>query len=193
MSITLAIEAVIARVGARFDIEGPTVTQLFGWHAALEQVEGDRIVWAPGDPSGKIGATLPPKNPGRSPRPIATLAELFTVTINAADASAIDDEAAQYRAAWLLRMYWFRALYLASHSKPGFQFQITDERWLVDRRERRYGAALQITLVLEAAIYDMPPQGPGVAEVQAERAEVAIKMSEAGTPVLDVYPQTENQ
>lgn len=175
------------RVVHRFATEGPVCTQLFGWHAAHEPAEGDRITWAPGDPRGKLGATLPPKRPGRNPRPLATLGELFTVTISAADTNALDDEAAQYKAAWLLRMYWFRAVYHASHMKPGFEFQIVDEQWLNDRRERRFGATLQITLLLEAAILDTPPTGAGVVEVQVEQVNVALRMSEAGTPVQDVY------
>lgn len=192
MASTLAIEAVLQRVSARFETEGPQCTQLFGWHAVYEQVEGDRIVWAPGDPKGKVGATLPPKRPGRNPRPIATLGELFTVTISAADVSAPDDEAAQYRAAWLLRMYWFRAVYLASHGKPGFEFQIVDEQWLVDRKERRYGATLQITLLVEAAIYDLPPSAAGAVEVQVERVEVDLRSSATGAPVHDVYKPAED-
>lgn len=188
MASVLAIENLMSKVAARFDQEGPQCVQLFGWHAALEQVEGDRIVWAPGDPGGKVGTTTGARMPGRHPRSIATLNERFTITISAADPSQPDNEAAQYRAAWLLRLYWFRAVFLAAHGT----FEIAEEQWLIDRKERRYGATLRITLVLQAAIFDMPPL-PVTEQVQAERAEVTLTMSQTGTPVTDVYTPEETQ
>jgi hypothetical protein len=187
MSAVLSIENVMAKVAQRFAAEGPHVTQLFGWHASKQQVEGDTITWAPGDPSGKVGTTSGAIMPGRHPRSLATLYERFTVTISASDPNDPENEAAQYRAVWLLRNYWFRAVYHAAHGT----FEIVDEQWLTERGERRYGAALQITLALQAAMLDVPPSAAATKQVRATHAEVALSASDTGAPVHDVYQPAE--
>ena len=193
MSAVLSIEQLLARVTARFAAENTDAVNLFGWKAKAQHVEGSRIVWTPGDPTGRVGSTLAPKQPGRHPRSLATLEELFTITITAADATQLDNEALQYRAAWLLRAAWQRAVYHAAHGT----FRIVSERWLADRKERIYGASLEIVLALEAAILDVPLSSPPqTVQTHATRAEVDLTTSpdeNAPAAITDVYEPAEDQ
>lgn len=184
MASILAIENLIAKVRDQFAAEGTEAVQLFGWRAAAEHVEGDRVVWTPGDLTGKVGKTIGAKQPGRYPRSLGTLQELFTVSISAADSSNAEDEQLQYRAAWLLRLAWFRAVYHAAHGT----YTIIDEVWDRDRKVRSFGATLQVVIALEAALLDVPPEMP-TQRVVPEHAAVTFKQSPTGTPVTDVYPE----
>lgn len=154
MANVLAIESLIAAVNTRFANDGTQAVNVFGWRMPAQHAEGNRIVWEPGDHTGKLGDSAAPRQPGRNPRPIATLHELFTITINAVDTSDVENEALQYRAARLLHDAWFRAVYLAAHGT----FAVLASEWLIDRVERRYGAALRVVLALEAMIPDAPAQ-----------------------------------
>lgn len=150
------IELLFDAVTARFATEGTSAANVFGWQRPGQQVEGNRIAWVPGDASGVLGATTAPRNPGRNPRPLATVVENFTITISAADTTAPDDERAQYRAARTLRDAWHRAVYLAMRRQDGTLFNITAEKWVTTQKERRYGAAIELTLQLESMVPDMP-------------------------------------
>jgi hypothetical protein len=149
---TLAAEALYNAVQARFLAEGTAAANVFGWRKPAQYPIGDRVAWVPGDPSGNIGETGPARNPGRNPRPIGTLRELFTVVINAADPTDPENELAQYKAARLLRDAWYRAVYLAAHGT----FAIKSESWITSTLERRYGAALRVVCWVEAMIPDSP-------------------------------------
>ena len=151
---TLAIEALYQRVSDRFVAEGTAAVNVFGWRTPAQHTDGNRIAWVPGDPSGRVGETVAPRVTGRQPRSLATLRELCTVTINAVDTSALEDEAAQYKAARLLRDTWFRAVYLAAHGT----FRIQSEEWLTTKLERRYGAALRVVLAVDAVVPDTPAE-----------------------------------
>jgi len=147
---TLALEHLFAAVSTRFATEGTAAENVFGWRKPAQPGLSNRIVWVPGDPSGNAGATGPARNPGRNPRSLATLYELFTVIVAAVDLTAPDDEAAQYKVARVLRDAWFRAVYLAAHGT----FEIKSERWITDKLERRRGAALEIVCAVEAMVPD---------------------------------------
>jgi hypothetical protein len=155
MADVLALEKLYADVTARFAAEGLAAVNLFGWRqpSLVQTYAAGRVTWVPGDQSGAAGSVEPPRNPGRTPRSLATLRELFTVTITASDPTKPDDEAAQYRMVRLLRDYWHRAVYLSAHGT----FKINSERWVIDRKERRFGAALRIVCSVDAMVPDSPP------------------------------------
>lgn len=182
MSTTLAVEQLFARVVARFAHDGTTAVNVFGWREVAKHVEGNRIAWVPGDPTGKVGATTGARSPGRNPRPLATLRELFTIWISASDLTATEDELAQYKAVRVLRDQWYRAVYLAAHGT----FYIRDEAWETRRLERRHGATLRIVLELEAAVLDQVVE---LAPVDTA-AEVTLSIDDTSDP-LDVYPAPE--
>lgn len=130
----------------------------FGWREPSRQGNRDsRIVWVPGDPSGALGPVEGPKYPGRIDpgRPLATLNELFTVYISAADRTKpISNEFRQWKAARLLFDAWYRAVYLAAHGT----FRILSSSWQLGKIERQYGAAIRVVAAIESMVPDEAPE-----------------------------------
>lgn len=176
MADVLALEHLFDAVVARFTAEGTVAVNAFGWRVPAQHPVGARIAWVPGDPAGNVGVVLPARNPGRNPRPIATLSELFTVEISAQDPTAPEDERAQYRVVRLLRDAWHRAVHLAVHGT----FAIRSETWLIDKKERRHGATLRIICSIEAMVPDEAQETAPVdtsAELDVEELDVTEHQS----------------
>lgn len=155
MTDILALENLFTRVRAAMQIEGVPVTNLFGWRVSAKQVEGGRIAWQPGDPTGSAGELGPVRNPGGQPvRSLYTFHELFTVTISASDRSAPEDEVAQTRATRFLYDAWVRAVHRVAYGAWA-QRSIA---WVAGDRitERRHGTALRIVASIDAYIPDQP-------------------------------------
>lgn len=152
MADTLALEKLYQDVVARFTAEGTSCTSLFGWRIPAQQVIGSRIAWVPGDQSGNAGQDGPARNPGRNPRPLGTLNELFTVIISSSDPTDPENELKQYKATRLLRDAWHRAVYLAARGT----FAIQSETWIIDKNERRFGTALRVVVAIQSMIPDEP-------------------------------------
>jgi hypothetical protein len=155
MAVVLALEDLYSKVTARFlaDGRGPTVVyQPFGWREpAKQRTTSERIVWVPGDDeSGELGKLGPARYPGRNPRPLATLGELFTCYIAAQDPSDPTNEAKQYRATRLLFDEWTRALYLAARDT----FTIVRSTWVLDKTQFRHGAAIRSLGAIQSMIPD---------------------------------------
>lgn len=170
MAIVLALTKLYDDVVARFSAEGTAVPNLFGWRASAQQLTtGTRIVWIPGDPNGSVGNHLPARNPGRDPRPIATLDELFTVEISASDASDLESERKQYEATRLVYDTWFRAVYLAAYGT----FKVLSDEWVTEKKERRYGACIRAVCSVQSMIPDAPATfAPTVTD--GARAEIEV-------------------
>lgn len=152
MADTLALEALYDAVVAQFAADGTIAKQPFGWREVAKYPVGARIAWVPGDPRFNVGADGPARNPGRNPRPIGTLHELFQCVISANDPSAPEDERAQYKATRLLYDAWRRAVYLAARGT----FTIESQEWLGDKTQRRFGTAIRVVCSIEAMIPDEP-------------------------------------
>lgn len=151
MADILALERLYNEVTARFKLEGTDAVNLFGWKTPAQKlVTGNRITWVPGDPSGQIGDLAAPKQPGRVPRSLGTLNELFTCEITAVDRTALENELAQYKAARLLFDAWYRAVYLAARGT----FVVKRNEWLIDKKERRFGATIRVVTIIEGMIPD---------------------------------------
>jgi len=181
MTDTLALEALYLAVRARFTSEGYAVDQAFGWREPPAQTARPRIAWFPGDPGGDVGTWAGARSPGRNPRPLATLRELFTVEIFASDPLHLENELAQYKAARLLADAWFRAVYLAARGT----FQVRSTRWLNRRgAARTAGATLQLVCEVEAMVPDVEhPIAP--VDTQADVATSVLEETEH-----DVIPET---
>ena len=152
-TVVFALEKLYRDVVARFAAEGTDIPNHFGFReAAKQQVGSARITWKPGDATGKAGDLAPPKQPGRNPRSLATLNELFTVTITAANPSASTDELEQYRAVRLVYDAWLRAVMLAARETSG----VVSTTWLTEKLERPYGMALEVVVYVESMIPDAP-------------------------------------
>lgn len=159
MAIVLALPKLFDDVVAAFAADGMVTPQVFGWRDPGQRViDGDRIIWTPGDDEdgafGEIGAA---KQPGRNPRPLGTVFELFTVRIVAADTDNPENERAQYQAVRELYDAWYRACWNAARTT----FSVQDQRWLIEKKDRRYGAGLRVLCTVEAMI----PDGPAAVDV----------------------------
>ena len=154
--MTFALTHLYDQVVARFDLEETLVPNLFGWKQPPQKMTtGNRITWYPGDPNGALGSLLPPKQPGRNPRPLATLDELFTVEIHGEDLSAPTNERKQYEAARLLYDAWWRAVYLAARGTV----PVVNSQWIrPEQREFKNGAAIRVVCAIEAMIPDEAQQ-----------------------------------
>lgn len=152
MTDTLALEKLYGDVVTLFAAEGTNCSNTFGWRAPAQQVIGPRIAWVPGDASGSVGENGIARNPGRNPRSLGTLHELFQVVISSSDPSDPENEMLQYKATRLLRDAWHRAV----HRSARGTFQIRSEAWVIDKNERRFGTALRIVGAIESMIPDEP-------------------------------------
>jgi len=178
----LAWVALYRLVSADFVVDGVPASNLFGWRVPAQHPIGNRIAWVPGDPNGLVGQTLPPRNPGGDPRPLATLGELFTILINGQDPAEPENELTQYKIVRYLRDAWYRSVYKFAHGV----FTIRGEQWDTTRLERRHGAALRIVVELQAAVVDEDWHGdPSYVDV-APDAKAVIDVTE-----LDVTEQIE--
>jgi hypothetical protein len=152
MAIVFALPRLFDAVVTRFAAEAVLVPNVFGWREPAKRPgTSHRIVWVPGDDeSGELGEIVEAKQPGRNPRPLATLEELFTVYIEARDDAAAENERAQYIATRTLFDSWYRAVYLAAHGT----IRIESAAWVISKKERRAGAAIRVLCTIEAAIVD---------------------------------------
>lgn len=187
MADTLALDHLYDAVVARFIADAgaatpPTTapTQPFGWRAPAQRPETlPRICWVPGDDqSGELGELGAARQPGRNPRPLATLGELVTVYVEAVDTTDPENERAQYRAARHLFDAWWRAVYLAARGTV----RVRSTRWQQhDRAVRRYGATIRVLLELQAMVADAP------------YAEAPVDTDATVTSHLDPAPDDEGE
>jgi hypothetical protein len=155
VAVILALPKLFDDVVARFALDGTDVPMTFGWREpGKHKVSTSRIVWTPGDPSGKAGDIGGPRFPGRNPRPIGNLAELFTVRVESVDASTPELERSQYQTTRELFDAWWRAVYLAAHGTV----RIVSATWDTTKKERRYGTALVVVCSVDAMIPDAPAE-----------------------------------
>lgn len=154
LALTSLFDAVVERMSDDADAAGlAPVPHAFGWREPAKRTDSMRIEWVPGDDeSGQMGALGQAKQPGRNPRPLATLHELFTVYIEAVDLGDAENERAQYVAARKLYDAWLRAVYLAARGT----FTIEATRWVIDQTVRRYGATIRVLASIEAMVPDAP-------------------------------------
>lgn len=158
LALPILFDAVIARFAADAAAGDPPlapVPNVFGWRepAKLRRAS-HRIVWVPGDDAtGAAAAEIgPARQPGRNPRPLATVYELATVYVEALDVNAPEDERAQYEAARELFDLWWRAVHLAAYGTVTLRALA----WVNATKERRAGAALRAVLAIEAPVVDLP-------------------------------------
>lgn len=173
MATITALEQLYSDVVNRFDDEDTEVPNVFGWREpARRGAQQNRICWVPGDPAGAAGDITSARQPGRNPRPLATLNELFTIYVEARDASDLEDEQKQYHAARLIFDAWYRAAYLSARTL----LTVKSATWMVDRKTRRHGATLRVVCTVQAMI---PDSAYTAAEV--DEAVVGMELESDGT------------
>jgi hypothetical protein len=166
MSETLVLPLLFDAVVAQFAADDEDTAFSFGWKEATKQINqgpggANRIVFAPGDEAATLGKDLPPDKPGRNPRSLATLEELFTVyvwAVDATDAATLNNERAQYSAARKLYDKWRRAAYLATHTDGDTglgPMTIVSAKWDLEKVERRFGAQIIVVASIQCAVLDV--------------------------------------
>jgi len=158
----LALPLLFDAVKAGFAAELPDVSVVFGLKEVTKQINqgsggANRVVFAPGDLSGKFADDLPPHGIGREPRPLATELEYFTVWIWGVDSSDLNDERKQYTAARLLYDVWRRAIYNATHTDGDNgvgPVVIYGQEWNIKRVERKWGAEIVAVCSVQAMVPD---------------------------------------
>jgi hypothetical protein len=188
MAVIFALEHLFTAVKARMDAdtlaedeEATPVPHVFGWREpAKHRASTHRIVWVPGDDrTGELGEVAPARNPGGNPRSLATVRELFTVYIEAQDPSAAENEATQYHATRLLFDAWVRAVYLAARGT----YALSKPTWVIDKKERRHGAAIRVLGTIEAMVPDTQHEEViAVAEIDVEMLDHEETMFVEGEP-----------
>lgn len=189
MPVEYALTRLYDDVLARFTAEGTPAVNTFGWRAPAQHglTPGNRIAWTPGAEDGDMGEMRPARNPGRNPRPLATLAEVFRVEISCVDADALkrEDERAQYIAARALFDAWVRAVDLAATGT----YEILETKWVNTTKERRYGSAIRVLASVQAVIADEPVE---VAELDTV-ARIAVQQLDVSEVQVTEPPVTDQQ
>lgn len=164
MAIVLALPKLYDDVSERFEEEAPGAVAFF-WgqrESQKHKLAAKRIVFIPSD-EGDLGEIRAPRGPGANPyssgpdftipdigRPLANLAELFTVRIETYDISNGENERVQYQAVRELYDAWYRAVYLAAHGN----FAIVSSELDDEYNNRRHGMAIVVVCTILAVIPD---------------------------------------
>ena len=129
---------------------------LFGRRETPKQLnkgQHGRVVFQPGDDSGRAGTWGSARQPGRNPRPLATWKELFVVFVWSIDHEAPDDELKQYESTKRLFGLVYAAMYRAAYGTIAMGNPAWVVRGLHD--ERFNGAELRVECTLDSPIFDL--------------------------------------
>lgn len=176
MADTLALEYFYNRALTRLAVFRPTLADVtrFGWREPTKQLAAtNRITWVPGTPTGKAGNVGPVKYPGRNPRSLGTLDELFTVYIVGFDATAPHNEMAQWRATRFLYDSWFASLQWAAQG----QYAVISQDWELSKNEYRAGATLVVVAAVQSMIPDLV-RTPAPVDVHGHIATTELGITE---------------
>lgn len=157
-------------VAKRLADDGLTVECSFGLRTPMAQPGAAglraRLCFVPGDDSGTsdAGKLVPTQSPGQLPtRALATFAEVFTVYVEAVDAStsaARSSDLAQYAACRTLWEAFWRAFHYSAYEEPsarvGGRFQLLKAQWLADRRVMPQGACVRLLIAVPIQFPDQP-------------------------------------
>ena len=178
MSTILALEHLQTRVVQSFETDQINCTHGFGWRALAQHPPNSmpRIVWVPGDhPGGNLGDLAAPRYPGRDPRPIKQLNELFTVFISARDPREPENERAQYHITRMLYEVWIQAVYTVASG----WFEIRSQAW-VPNLVRGYGCTIRVLGLVNAPIVEAMPDEPLVGSLFAGLGDATDAVAAAG-------------
>jgi hypothetical protein len=155
MAVIFAMNNLYRNVRADLAVRDPGVQIVFGWKQPNRQNTSTgasfaRIDWVPGNEAGDMGEDKPAREINRKPRILADLDEDFHVILRGHDASAPEDEEAQYSIIRLLYDEWRASVYRAAHGTV----QVGKPRWVVSKTERRLGASCVVPCIMRSPIPD---------------------------------------
>ena len=173
------------QVADRFTAEAINIEVAFGWAAVDRKIDGAvadyrRAVWTPGD-DNRAGVYDSARYPGRTPRSLGTIYELFTITCSAYDHSQPDSEEAQYEAVREVEREVLRCIALTTPSN----YEILDRRWLTNQKLLPKGRALQIIGTIQSTVPDDDTTS-GV-ETFAERANAEVTFLDVTEEVVVTF------
>lgn len=162
LALPLLVEGVTADLEAVYAARTPAQTaptHVFGWREP-QRHGATHIVWVPGN-DGELGAIGPARNPGRNPRPLATIEELFTIYVHGFDATDPENELAQYTSARLLFDDVLASIYRVAHGTIAFG----RATWVTAQNVRRHGATIRLVCSVQAMV---PDEADGVAPTDTD-------------------------
>lgn len=192
MAVVLALpklfDDLVARIAAEVVPPAVATPCVWGKRQVAKQDPGPpRIVIVPGDDDdGDLGELGPPKQPGRVPRAIANLDELFSVYLEAADRTSdavLDTERAQYQVCREL----FDSFYRHAHASAPGRFRLLEARWAVEKVQRPYGATVRLLCSIEAPVFDaIPGTAPKDAKADVATSVYAVTETTRAAAPVDV-------
>ena len=158
--IVSAMDALFEDVATYFAALGRAEVLAWGGDELTKQINqsaatrAGRVVWVPGDDSGKFGKLRQATGLSRRPRQIATFEELATVHIWARDpAASRGDERAHYRACWDL----FELVLRAVRSSACGRVVLGDPEVVKEPVEQVFGFALVLPLSIVGGVVEEAP------------------------------------
>lgn len=109
-----------------------------------------RVVFVPGDDTGKAGKLGPVRHPGQRPRSIARWDELAQVHVWGRDSISPNDERANYRVVWNL----FELVMRAIRESACGRVEHSDPLWTIEPVERVFGAELTFSVTVHGRVSD---------------------------------------
>lgn len=164
MASVFALPILYQAVVDRFTADMFECVCTFGFNEAPKVITSTRrVTFTPGDTSRGLGSISAPKGIGRNPRSLATLEELFTLTMHGVDTSNPSNDLLQYEVARGLYDAVYAAMYRAAHGT----FKIQRSEWL-PKEIITHGACIRSVCSVDAAIFTQPaPQEVAPVDSQA--------------------------
>lgn len=168
MGVKTAFMTLVEVANADLTLRVTDLDAVFGWREVhRQQCKPRRVVWVPGDPTGKagklIGATKAPisvatrAGVATTARNLADLDELFTVYLQAYDPTDADNELRQYKETRLLFDALIGAIYRASHEGHAVGVvHVDDPIWSTNQTEQKHGGRLTVVGRVRSPIPDDP-------------------------------------
>lgn len=166
MGVKTAFATLVGLANADLLVRVTDLEAVFGWREVhRQQTKPRRVVWVPGDPTGKagklLGATKAPiatstrTGQAAKARNLADLDELFTVYVQAYDPTDPDNELKQYNEARLLFDALIAAIYRSSHEGHAVGVvHVDDPIWSVNQNEQKHGGRLTVVGRVRSPIPD---------------------------------------
>lgn len=152
IDLTSLYDAVVADMQAA----GWTCAFAFGQREPQKHINATsgmyrRVVFSPGDDSGRVGNEAPARFVGSNPKPLYALDEYAQVYCWAKDASVGAGDREDYVAARALYSAVRAAIARAARSNANCE----SPRWVIDTRERRFGYEISFAVRFGTTVHDL--------------------------------------
>jgi len=168
MAVKTAFSTLVGLANADMAARVTDLEAVFGWREVpRQQTKPRRVVWVPGDKTGKAGkllgatkapiATVTRTGQATVARNLADLDELFTVYVQAYDPTDPANEAKQYNETRMLFDALIAAIYRVSHGAHAVGVvHVDDPIWSVNQNEQKHGGRLTVVGHVRSPIPDDP-------------------------------------